>query len=383
MHGFKANRIPVLDGLRGLAILLVVAHHQLIPVPISGGFLGVDLFFVLSGFLITTLLVEEFDASGTISLRGFYARRVLRLAPALLLYLLVSLIVVWQTDPAMFKSALKLVGFSLVYMTNWRMAFSSSPTLDPTAIIWSLSIEEQFYVLWPPILFGLLFLKVKRRYLVTGLAVVVLGVMVHRYLLWNQGVNLHRLYYGTDSRADAPLLGCLIALIPFPRFQEGSRRLVQATGLLSTLAFATLVYLVDFSSQFLYRGGYTLVAVIAALMTWTLATVPAQPVTAVFGWYPLRWLGKISYGFYLWHWLMLKTTTFYAWFGAWDPWVRFVVTLAVSAASFYIIEMPFNRMKTRFGYAVKTSRRPSHSLEPERAGMRMPNFSAATVVTPE
>lgn len=382
MHGFKAKRIPVLDGLRGFAILLVVAHHQLIPVPLSGGFLGVDLFFVLSGFLITTLLVEEFDAAGSISLRRFYTRRVLRLAPALLLYLLVSLIVVLRTDPAQFKTSLQLVGLSLVYMTNWRMAFSPSPTLDPTAIIWSLSIEEQFYVLWPPVLFALLFFRVKRRYLITGLAVVILGVMVHRYLLWNEGVNLHRLYYGTDSRADAPLIGCLIALIPFRLFEGASRRVVQTISFVAILAFAIMVYELDFSSPFLYRGGYTLVAILAALMTWTVTVAPAQPFAAVFGWSPLRWLGKISYGFYLWHWLMLKTTTFYAWFGAADPWVRFLVTIGVSAASFYVIEMPFNRMKSRFDYANKPSRRLARSSETERPGLRIPGLSPTPVVTP-
>src|ERR1044072_3432187 len=98
MHSFRSH-IPALDGLRGLAILLVIIHHQLIPLKLNGGFLGVDLFFVLSGFLITSLLLKEFDATQSISLTKFYARRVLRLAPALLLYLLVSLVVTYSLHP--------------------------------------------------------------------------------------------------------------------------------------------------------------------------------------------------------------------------------------------------------------------------------------------
>src|SRR5436190_18818603 len=102
MHRFKAKHFPALDGLRGLAILLVITHHQLIPLSLKGGFLGVDLFFVLSGFLITTLLVTEFDATKTISLKNFYARRALRLAPALLLYLLISAAVTYRLNPSEF-----------------------------------------------------------------------------------------------------------------------------------------------------------------------------------------------------------------------------------------------------------------------------------------
>src|SRR5262245_29066706 len=151
MHSFRAQYLPALDGLRGLAILLVITHHQLIPLSLNGGFLGVDLFFVLSGFLITRLLLKEFDATQSISLTKFYTRRVLRLVPALILYLIATLVITYGMHPGEFVRELKLVGFALAYLTNWRMAFGWDYLLDPTAIIWSLSIEEQFYLLWPPL----------------------------------------------------------------------------------------------------------------------------------------------------------------------------------------------------------------------------------------
>jgi len=141
MHGFKAKHVPALDGIRGIAILLVVTHHQLIPLPLNGGFLAVDIFFALSGFLITTLLLKEFDATKTISLKDFYLRRALRLGPALLVYLIVSLLVTYALHPEDLARELRLVGYALTYATNWRMALGWDSSLDPTAITWSLSIE--------------------------------------------------------------------------------------------------------------------------------------------------------------------------------------------------------------------------------------------------
>src|SRR5262245_2543158 len=140
MHSFRPHHIPALDGLRGIAILLVIVHHQLIPLPLSGGFLGVDLFFVLSGFLISSLLIKEFNRTHSISLTRFYARRALRLAPAFFLYLLVTLWVTYQLHPEEFGRELRLVGFAVAYLANWRLALGWDYSLDPTAIIWSLSI---------------------------------------------------------------------------------------------------------------------------------------------------------------------------------------------------------------------------------------------------
>jgi len=351
MHRFKSKHVPALDGLRGLAILLVIAHHQLIPFSVKGGFLGVDLFFVLSGFLITTLLVTEFETTKTISFRNFYARRALRLGPALLVYLVVCLVVTYHSHLMELTRELKLIGIALAYSTNWRMAFSWDTSLDPTAIIWSLSIEEQFYLLWPVLFLACLLVKFKRLHIVAVLSLAILSIFFHRYLLWRSGVELNRLYYGTDTRADAPLVGCLIALIPAWRLSVSARKCLRMAGVLSALGLAYLVATVHFTDKVLYCGGYTGVAVMAGLLTWSAANAPARMLAACLESYPLRWLGKISYGLYLWHWLLLKTTTFYYLAGKGDPWVRFVVAIAVSALSFYLIERPFTKLKTRFAHS--------------------------------
>lgn len=348
MHDFKAKQIPALDGLRGLAILLVVTHHQLIPLSLKGGFLGVDLFFVLSGFLITTLLLTEFDAAGSISLKHFYMRRVLRLAPALLLYLLATLAATALLHPADLVREVKLVGLALAYLTNWRMAMGWDSSFDPTAITWSLSIEEQFYLIWPVLFLGLSLLKTRRSHLIFGLSAVILVILYHRYSLWTSGADVNRLYYSTDTRADAPLMGCLLALITVVPVNKYFRRTIQ---ILTALVACTLTYLVlkiDVSSPFLYAGGYTVVALLSGILIWGAANVRSV-VTSIFELKPLRWFGKISYGFYLWHWLLLKTTSFYFLVGAWDPWARFLFAVAVSALSFYLVEQPFNRLKRRFG----------------------------------
>ena len=372
MNGFRAKHVPALDGLRGLAILLVITHHQLIPLSLKGGFLGVDLFFVLSGFLITTLLLAEFDAAKTISLGNFYARRALRLGPALLLYLLVCLIVTYHTQMFEWTHELKLVGIALVYSTNWRIALGWDAALDPTAIIWSLSIEEQFYLLWPVLFFVCLLVKLKRTHIIAGLVLVVLSIMLHRYSLWRSGAELNRLYYGTDTRADAPLLGCLMALIPRWELSVSRKPYFQIGVLLAVLCLIGLVLTTHFTDQFLYQGGYTAIAVLAGVVTWSAANEPAGLLSACLEWYPLRWFGKISYGLYLWHWLLLKTVSLYYLVGYWDPWARFVLAVGVSALSFYVVERPFNKLKTRFVYspvakplpvvaAIKTT--PSEALD--------------------
>jgi peptidoglycan/LPS O-acetylase OafA/YrhL len=348
MDNFATRHVPELDGLRGIAILSVIIHHQLTPFSMSGGFLGVDLFFVLSGFLITSLLAAEFENTKAISLKNFYLRRVLRLGPALVVYLAGCLAVTLYTHEITLSRQLKLIFLALVYATNWRMAFAWDTTLDPTAIIWSLSIEEQFYLVWPVIFLACTFLKIKRQYVSMGLAVVIIAILTHRFRLLNSGVELTRLYYGTDTRADALLTGCLVALIPTNILNPRTKRWFLWVSLVAAISLSYLMLRIDFSSPFLYSGGLTLIAALCGCLIFAAAYVKTRLMSAVLGFQLLRWLGRISYGLYLWHWLVVRNTSFY-YLGKWEPWTRVALALAIASASYYIIERPFNRLKRRFG----------------------------------
>jgi peptidoglycan/LPS O-acetylase OafA/YrhL len=347
MQTFVSRHIPELDGLRGIAILSVIIHHQLTPFSLSGGFLGVDLFFVLSGFLITGLLLAEFENTLTVSLRKFYMRRILRLGPALFLYLIACLLVTYYTGLINITREIKLIGIALAYSTNWRLAFGWDLSLDPTAIIWSLSIEEQFYLVWPLLFFACLALKIRRSFIAMALIVVTAAIVAHRLLLLSAGATLTRLYYGTDTRADALLVGCLLALLPAMARGTRTRRWLNLGAIVSGVAFISLLATANFTDQFLYRGGYTLVALLAGIVILAASNSPPWIIAAPLRWPVLVWFGKISYGLYLWHWLVVRSTSFY-YLGYWEPWAKLALSVGIASASFYLVEEPFNRLKRRF-----------------------------------
>jgi peptidoglycan/LPS O-acetylase OafA/YrhL len=221
----RLSHIAALNGLRGIAILSVMFFHATLsgaggPRP-SGGFLGVDIFFVLSGFLITALLLREWQQNGSIALRAFYARRALRLLPALFALMAVILLL-----PGVFYSSVRPWRDALIttaYATNWVRAFGGE--IGFFGHTWSLTIEEQFYVIWPLLLLALLKLRVGRRGI---LFLVVVGIAVPAVLrvdLWDGPMSVKRLYYGLDTRFDSLLLGvwlrCSLRGTSFP--EAGAR----------------------------------------------------------------------------------------------------------------------------------------------------------------
>lgn len=207
---FQLKQSPALTGLRGGAVLLVMLFHADVPM-LRGGYIGVDIFFVLSGFLISSLLIEEFHASGTINIKHFYIRRLLRLAPAVLLLLAIfSLLSFLFLSPE--RSSRNLIDalIALTYMSNWARAFSIHPP-DYLGHTWSLSIEEQFYIFWPLTL--VLFLRLSPR--LSHVAVLILAIALAsaglRIFLLAEGASFFRLYNGLDTRADALMIGCALA----------------------------------------------------------------------------------------------------------------------------------------------------------------------------
>jgi peptidoglycan/LPS O-acetylase OafA/YrhL len=319
---------PELDGLRGIAILAVLAAHTGVPgFADGGGGAGVTLFFVLSGYLITSLLLAERDKNGRVDLRAFYVRRALRLFPALAAVLVVVVVLLLAgLAPA---AAVADTNYAIViagvvtYVANWvAVAGQSIGMLGHT---WSLAVEEQFYIEWPAMLLaGLRFGRTKVTLIV--LLLIFLDVP-YRLFLDLHGGFMH-VFVGTDSRGDALLFGCVLALL-----QTRWHPIVGWLGLGGVLALAaTWPGDPGLGLQILFIPAAAIVGALAV------AGCPAQ-----LAWGPLAYIGRISYGLYLWHGLVI-------WWAL--PWpVAVPLSIAIASASYFLLEQRFLRLKNRFGRA--------------------------------
>ncbi len=358
--------MPALDGMRALAVLGVMAFHSGIPF-VPAGFLGVDTFFVLSGFLITSLLIEEWVRKEGIGLRAFWARRARRLLPALLV--VIVFVVLWAdlATPAGTYPDLRADALSaLFYSANWHFIaaggnyFVQTGAVSPLTHTWSLAIEEQFYLVWPLVLLGLLRLTRDLRVL---LAVCVVGAMAstaEMALLYRPGADPTRLYYGTDTHAQCLLvgagLGVALAMVAERRRTRGlepgwratgpaGRRVLGVLGALGTAASAALWWRATYTGGFLWQGGFLLAALASAAVLVSVACADRSWLARALASPPLRFLGRISYGLYLWHfplfqWVDAARTGLrgYPLFG-----LRCLVTLAAATASFYLVERPIRQ----------------------------------------
>lgn len=307
MHALGLEYRPELDGLRGISIMLVFIHHLYYPL-LPGGFFGVDIFFVLSGFLITSLLVQEWNRKSSISLKNFYIRRALRLMPALLLLVLItgSFALVFLTKKKA-SETYQGIWLTLCYASNWFYALGSFSASNPLGITWSLAIEEQFYLTWPIILSLVLRLKLGHHWILCALVGNVCIIAFHRKMLAEQGANVLRLYYASDTRADALLIGCLIGLLfSWNLLPQQNKRFEIYMKSLAAGGLIFLAYMVGTASwgdMILYiNGGYTLIAVCVALILVVLILWPPKGALLILRFVPLVWIGRVSYGFYLWHW---------------------------------------------------------------------------------
>ncbi len=341
---------PALDGLRAFAVTAVILYH-LGYRWLGGGFLGVDAFFVLSGFLITTLLLTERAAAGRVSLSAFWARRARRLLPALFLLLVVVVLYAGTTMSALQLDDLRGDALaSLFYVANWHFIatnqsyFALFTQPSPLQHLWSLAIEEQFYLLWPLIVVGVLLLARGSRRALT--IVTVAGIVISQIcmaVLYSDS-NPSRAYYGTEARAHTLLVGCLLALILSGRLESGVtgrlRRALAATGV---LAFA--VCLVMFSKTTagprLFYGVDLAFAILVAIVI-AAAVQPAGVLRSFLGLGPFRYVGRISYGLYLWHWpvIVFVTAESTGLAGRALIALRLTITVACTLASYYLVERP-------------------------------------------
>lgn len=290
-EGWRLGHRPALDGLRGIAILLVMAAHAEVPGFAGGGWVGVTLFFVLSGFLITSLLVEEVGSSGHLSFARFYARRGLRLLPAL-----AALILFWTlidtADGA--GSPIRDALAATFYVANFFRA--AGIQIGPLNHTWSLAIEEQFYLTWPLVLLLVWRLGGWRPALAICAG---LGALVIAWRFALADAPVYRAEFGTDTRADAILFGCALALL------FAGWRPVRPPTWLGTLAIAGLFALsVPVAAAFFYRAGLSFAVALGLV---AVAWLAHDDGTMRLGWRPLAFTGRISYGLYLWHFPIMYT----------------------------------------------------------------------------
>lgn len=329
-----SRRVGSLDGLRAVAIVAIVALHRW-PLALPGGWAGVDLFFVLSGFLITGLLQRELSDRGTIDVAGYIARRALRIVPALFAMLLVHSAYAWfaRRDP---HHDVTVAIMAMSFVTNWVRAFSSFAE-GPLGHTWSLSTEEQFYLLWP---FLLMAMGVRHRARWT--LALLLGVVCWRAALALGGADAERTYNGFDTHSDGILLGCLLALAPLPR----GLSVWAAQWVVLPLAFLTAVLIaVGYRSVPVQAFGMFAVALAAAWLV--VAAMEGGNFARVLAWPPFRYTGRISYSLYLWHLPILAHGPRYVphdWVGTT---VLFVVIYATGALSHHLIERPFMALRDR------------------------------------
>jgi peptidoglycan/LPS O-acetylase OafA/YrhL len=345
--------IAALDGLRGLAVAGVLLFHG---GHLTGGYLGVDLFFVLSGFLITSLLLAEGRQTGNVGLGGFWSRRARRLLPALA-GLLVG-VVVYCLVFADVSQLARIQGDALAtigYVANWRAVatgqnywhiFSAPSPLDHT---WSLAIEEQFYLVWPLVFVGLLAWwkdAVAKAVLVTSL--VLAAVSATLMVVLYTSANPSRVYYGTDTRACGVLLGASFAAwlaVYGPARSAAGRVFLELAGVAAAVVLAVAWATLGGASSTLYRGGFV-VCGIAATVVIASATHPKRgPVGWVLSWRPLCWLGLISYGVYLWHWPVdIVVDPARVGLSGWPLFfLQCAITLAIAYVSYRFLELPIRR----------------------------------------
>lgn len=314
----KRKYVPSIDGLRALAVIAVIAYHLSFGWA-SGGFLGVDIFFVLSGYLITNILLTEWENNERIDLKRFWIGRFRRLIPAV--YLMIVVVVVFAVifNRPLLATLRGDATASFLYVSNWWFIFHNVSYFDsfgmasPLKNLWSLAIEEQFYLIWPLFLFGALKFIKKPKVILRIIIIAAILSAVWMAILYSPDGDPSRVYYGTDTRAFGLLLGGALAFVwPFTRLSPNIPRkgklTVNIAGTVSVLIFLFCVVNLNEYDSFLYRGGMFLIAINAIVMIATIAH-PASYLSKLFSFKPLRWIGMRSYGIYLWHYPIITLTT--------------------------------------------------------------------------
>ena len=352
---------PALDGIRAIAVIPVMVGHAVSRLA-PGGYSGVRLFFVLSGFLITTLLVEEWSDRCSIRLGAFYVRRALRLLPALLLLLATYLIILGALDGA---SAVHRITGNVVsivfYVANWRFVVRGNG--GDLGHLWSLSVEEQFYLIWPfALVLMLRHLRLRTTLLITAVVAAGSWCLAEGLSLASRGgatianieaarnATQRHAYYGTDAVAYALLLGCIAALLRSSGRLANDRRYRRIIGWAGPLGVLLYAWQVEYPQQRLREVSLLVVTLGFVALVLYVIDVPKSLVAQLLSIAPLRLIGRVSYGLYLWHFVILSLLHHH------QPHMDVVnrtllaalLTAIAVTLSYKLVEQPFLRLKTRF-----------------------------------
>jgi peptidoglycan/LPS O-acetylase OafA/YrhL len=373
--------MPGLDGLRALAVLAVIAYHEQFGWA-PGGLLGVGVFFTLSGYLITDLLLGQWARSGGLNLGDFWLRRARRLLPAL--FVMLAVVTAWITvvSPARLASLRGAVAGAATYSSNWYYIYTHNSYFarfappGPFDHLWSLAVEEQFYLVWPWLLLaGVFFLRGRRPSAVRWLALPTLALAaasaVAMLTLYHPGYDPTRIYEGSDTRACGLLTGAALAMVwPSRRTARTAlwkRVALDGAGFAGLAVIGLMIWRVGQYSAFTYQGGLVLLSVATAGVV-AAAACPGALVGAALGWTPLRWIGVRSYGIYLWHYpVIILTSPANSAEDLPRAALQIAASIGIAALSWHFVEEPIRH--GALGRAWKRLRsRPAWQREP--AGIR-------------
>jgi peptidoglycan/LPS O-acetylase OafA/YrhL len=348
--------LPGLDGVRAIAVTAVLVFHAN-PDWLPGGFLGVDVFFALSGFLITSLLLAELGESGAIRFGRFYLRRARRLLPALFLVLIATSVLAATVAQDAAARVREDVVAAFFYVTNWWYVLHGQSYFEATGRppmlqhLWSLAVEEQFYLVWPLLLLGLWRLGGVRGVRVGALAGALLSTALMAWIAVRDGMpelaDASRVYFGTDTHAMTLLVGAALATVWTPArirrtLTDRGRRVMSGAGFGALAALLLVFWFVGPTSSALYRGGFLVVAVVSAAVV-ACSAVTGTAFAGALSRQPMRWLGERSYGIYLWHWPVFMVLRPGVDLDA-DGWpvqvLRVAITLVAAELSYRLVEMP-------------------------------------------
>lgn len=352
--GKKRRYITGLDGIRAIAVIMVLAYHLKLAL-FKSGFLGVTVFFVLSGYLITGILISEVEEEGTIDLKNFWLRRIRRLVPAVMSMAVVIIFVSAVVNRIIFTKGCKDFLASVLGFNNWWQIFNKVSYFEAAGVpspfthCWSLAIETQFYLIYPLILLGIYKLvksreegRAKRGLLFAGVTLLLALIsVILMIVLFDPQQDASRVYYGTDTRAFSLLFGALLAILW--KYQMVPRRLSASVNMvLGSVSFAVLLVMtiaINGSSNFWYRGGQFVGTILTVLVIYTvsgrktwLSRFLSNPV--------LKWIGDRSYSIYLWHYpiiLLISKGIKASW---WITLIEIVLSVVLAELSYRFIETP-------------------------------------------